>query len=299
MKRRRVIISGASGLVGSALSTYLLNAGYDVVRLVRRAALDADEVRWSPGSGQIDAAIVSGSYAVVNLSGHNIASLWTKRTKELIRVSRISATRTLSEAISAAPEPPQVYISASAVGYYGDRGEARCTEETSCGEGFLAQVCRAWEATAAVDGPTRVVNFRTGLVLSLQGGLLAKMLPAFRCCLGGPLGDGSQYMSWIDLHDLVRAIHFVLDAEAISGPINAAAPNPVTNEEFTRTLSRILDRPAVFRVPEFLLRALPGNMGAEVFLAGVRAIPEKLLKSEFKFEHNVLDDCLRDLLKSS
>jgi len=294
-----------------------------VTRLVRRPApVGEDEAVWDPRTGVLDRAAIEGHDAVVHLAGESIASgRWTRRKKESIRRSRVEGTRLLSETLARLERPPEVLVAASAVGYYGDRGSKALTEGSAPGDGFLAEVCRQWEAAAeppsdhvvgpredATPGhareettqpmvPIRVVNLRIGVVLGAQGGVLARMLPPFRFGLGGPVGSGDQYLSWIALGDLLNVIHHAIATRALSGPVNAVAPNPVTNREFARTLGRVLKRPAFFRVPAFILRLLLGEMADELLLSSARVHPAKLLASDFAFRCPHLEGALRKALQ--
>jgi uncharacterized protein (TIGR01777 family) len=296
----RIAIGGASGLIGSALTAFLASHRHRVVPLVRRSPPTAvSEIYWDPASGEIDAPALEGCDAAVHLGGTNIAGgRWTKQRKGAIRDSRIESTRLLSETLAQLKEPPRTFICASATGYYGDRGDELLTEESPPGEGFLADVCRAWEAAAepARQAGIRVVNLRTGIVLSSKGGALARMLPAFRKGLGGVVGSGRQYMSWIALNDLVRVIDFLVTASGLAGPVNAVAPNPVTNREFTRILGRLLRRPTIFPLPGFAVRTLFGEMGQALLLEGNRVRPDKLERAGFSFHHRNLEEALRSEL---
>jgi uncharacterized protein (TIGR01777 family) len=296
----RVAIAGASGLVGTALTAHLADRGEQVIRLVRHPPHPgANEVYWSPAEGEIDRSALAGVDAVVHLGGENIASgRWTAARKAAIRDSRVVSTRLLSEALARLEPPPQTFVCASATGYYGDRGDAPLTEDSGPGTGFLAEVCQAWEAAtaAARQAGLRVVNLRTGMVLSAKGGALAKMLRPFRMGLGGVIGGGRQYVSWIGLDDLVRAIEFLLRAGGVSGPVNTVAPQPVTNREFTRTLGWVLRRPTLLPLPRFMVRALFGEMGQTLLLEGSRVLPAKLARAGFSFLHPRLEEALRAAL---
>lgn len=236
--------------------------------------------------------------AVVHLAGENIARRWTEGRKVRIRLSRVRGTRFLAQALAKLSIPPRVMISASAIGYYGDRGEEILSEESSPGEDFLAEVCREWEAATkpAADRGIRVIHLRTGVVLSAKGGALAKMLPAFKMGLAGEIGSGRQYMSWVDADDLVSAILFTLEQGAVRGPVNAVSPNPVTNGDFTTTLGEILHRPTHFRLPAFVVRLLLGEMGVTALLASQRVKPAKLCAAGFAFRYPDLDGALRHAL---
>ena len=297
-----VLVSGAAGLIGARLSERLSGAGHTVVRLARSTGERGESVvRWNPDTGALDARDLEGVHAVIHLAGEPIdRGRWTAAKKALILDSRVEGTRLLSNAIAGLARPPGILIAASAAGFYGDRGDEVLTEESSPGEGFLAEVCRRWEAATepAVQRGTRVVNLRTGLVLSAGAGLLGKLLPLFKRGLGGTLGDGHRYMSWITLDDTVNAIHFTLETQTLSGPVNVASPNPVTNGEFTRTLNRVLGRPAFLRVPELAMRlALGGEKAKALAFTGARLLPSKLLSTGFSFEHPDLEPALRGLLR--
>jgi uncharacterized protein (TIGR01777 family) len=293
----RVVIGGASGLVGTRLAAHLAEQGHHVVRLVRHPPqAAANEIYWNPGGAEIDAPALEGVHAVVHLGGESIAGgRWTEARKAAIRDSRVASTRLLSETLAQLGRPPRAFICASAAGYYGDRGDEPLTEDSPPGTGFLAEVCRAWEAAteAARRAGLRVVNLRIGVVLSAAGGALKRMLPPFRMGLGGAVGGGRQYMSWIALSDLVRAIEFVLQTGDIQGPVNAVAPNPVSNRQFTRTLGRVLRRPTLLPLPRLAVRTLFGEMGQALLLEGNRLLPARLERGGFSFLHPGLEDALR------
>lgn len=296
------LIAGASGLVGRALTAFLQTQGHTVVRLVRRPTRAADEVFWNPARGELDPHAMRGIDVVVNLSGEGVAGgRWSAERKEAILRSRVDGTRTLVAAIASVKserQRPFVFISASATGIYGDRGDEPLDENSATGEGFLADVCKQWEreAVAADELGVRVVELRTGVVLTPAGGALAKLLPVFKAGLGGRLGDGRRWMSWISLDDLVGAIyHAVLDRRC-DGPVNAVAPQAVTNAEFTRALAGVLRRPAPLPVPEFALRAAFGEMADETLLCGARVTPGKLAEAGYVFRHENVEDALRHVL---
>ncbi|MFA4964749.1 MAG: TIGR01777 family oxidoreductase [Thermoleophilia bacterium] len=280
----RVLISGASGLVGSSLAHYLTTAGHEVVKLVRRPAAGPGEVSWDPAAGRLDPAGLRGVDAVVNLAGASIASLWTPGRRKAILESRLQATGTLVDALRRMETPPRVLVSASAVGAYGSRGGEALTEESSLGEDFLAEVCRAWEAAAAraAEVGVRVVTPRFGIVMSSAGGALAKMLPAFRAGLGTRLGDGEQWWSWVDLDDLLGAVEWMLHDGELSGVVNVTSPEPVSNRDFTRILGHVLHRPAALAVPRVAVARGLGGMGREMFLASQRAVPTRLGRQGFR-----------------
>jgi uncharacterized protein (TIGR01777 family) len=298
----KVIVSGSSGLVGSALVPRLENSGRRAVRLVRRPAdPNACEVFWDPEKGALAAENLEGAEAAVHLAGENVAGgRWTAAKRDRIRSSRIAGTRLMAEALAGLQQPPRSLVCASAVGIYGDRGDEVLSEKSEPGRGFLADVCRGWEAAAdpAREAGIRVVHLRIGLVLSRRGGALASMLPLFRLGLGGRLGSGRQFTSWISLEDLANTILFCLDEGGLEGPVNAVAPSPVTNREFTRVLGRVLKRPALLPAPAFALRLVLGRMADELLLASVRAEPAKLLSAGFSFRHGDMEETLRSLLGS-
>ncbi len=295
----KVLVSGSSGLVGSALVPFLSDGGNDVLRLVRRAPRDEREIEWDPERGIRDAARLEGLGAVVHLAGENIAAgRWTEERMRRIRESRVLGTKTLCEALARCRERAGVLVSASAIGFYGDRRTELLTEASASGAGFLADVCRAWEGAtgAAADAGIRVVNARVGLVLSKRGGGLRRMLVPFSLGLGGRIGSGYQFMSWIALDDLRDALVHALQESALSGPVNMVAPNPVTNREFTRALARVLRRPAIFPLPAFAARVLLGKMADELLLASQRVLPERLRETGFRFAYPELEGALRHVL---
>lgn len=297
----KFLISGASGLIGSALSRELERSGKSVVRLVRRSSgLGPSELAWRPGE-RLDPALVSGFDVVIHLAGRNLAGRWSARTMREIRESRLAGTRTIAEAVAeafAAEGKPAVLVSASAVGYYGNRGDALLTEASPAGSGFLAELCRDWEETAlaTASAGVRVLLPRLGVVLSRDGGALAKMLPAFRLGLGGRLGSGEQFWSWITLEDALAAIEFMIANQQLAGPVNLTTPNPVTNEEFTQTLARVLRRPALLPAPAFALRLAMGEMADEALLSSQRVHPAKLAASGFHWRNPELAAALRSAL---
>jgi hypothetical protein len=274
--------------------------GHLVRQIVRGKVVDADrEIHWDPDAGKIDAQELNGIDAMIHLAGENIAGhRWTKEFKEKILKSRADGTRLLCHALAKLEMRPSVLVSASATGYYGNRGDELVNESSPNGSGFLAEVCREWEAATkpARDAGIRVVNLRIGPVLSPKGGALAKMLPPFRAGLGGVIGSGKQYLSWITLDDMVSAIEFVLQSEQIRGPVNAVTPDAVTNYEFTKTLGRVLSRPTIFPMPAFAARLAFGEMADEMLLGGIRVEPRTLVSAGFKFAYPQLEPALRHLL---
>jgi uncharacterized protein len=293
---QRIAISGASGLVGTQLIPFLGAGGHDVARLVRRRPSAADEIGWDPATDQIDAASLEGMDAVIHLAGTSIAGgRWTKARKAEIFSSRVQGTGLLAKTLTRLQRPPRVLVSASGIGYYGDAGNAPLTEDSPQGSGFLADVCRAWEeatAPAAASG-IRVVLPRFGVVLAGSGGLLAKMVPLFRFGLGGPLGSGEQFMSWIALDDLLGVLLQAIADDRLVGPVNAVAPHAVTNHAFADTLGRVLGRPAVLRAPAPALRLAAGDLADELLLASQLARPARLEEVGFSFAFPALKDALR------
>jgi uncharacterized protein (TIGR01777 family) len=293
----RILVSGSHGFIGSALVAFLAEAGHGVTRLIRGAPQEG-EARWDPASGEVDAAGLEGHEAVVHLAGESLIGRWTAAKKARIRESRVGGTRRLCEALARLERRPRVLLSASAVGFYGHRGEELVNEESPPGEGFLPELCMAWEEATrpAAEAGLRVVCLRFGLVLSAEGGALAKMLPIFRLGLGGVLGSGRQEMSWITLEDAVRAVAFALEAERLAGPVNLVTQDALTNRDFTKTLGRVLRRPTLCRVPGFVARLALGEMAREMLLRGARVEPARLFAAGFDFEHPELEDALRHLL---
>ncbi len=305
----KVLISGASGLIGSALIPFLTTGGHNVTRLVRKARLEQGrkdgtsggdvEVVWSPAAGTIDRTGLEGFDAVVHLAGERIAAgRWTPERKRRIRDSRVKGTRLLCEALTQCAQPPKVFVGASAIGYYGDRGDTTLSEESGAGEGFLAEVCRDWETATAglTDTGIRTALLRIGIVLSPAGGALKKMLLPFQLGLGGVIGAGSQYMSCIALDDVIGVIQHAITNDEVSGPINTVCPEAVTNREYTRTLGTVLSRPTFFPVPAFAARLAFGEMADALLLASTRVEPRVLLRTGYEFRYPRLDNALRHVL---
>jgi len=290
-RRLRVAITGASGLIGADLSALLGGGGHEVVPLRRG-------VHWDPAKEHVDPAAIEGFDAIVHLAGENVAQRWTDAAKARIRDSRVQGTRALAEAIARLERKPEVLVSTSAIGVYGDAGEAPVDESATPGEGFLADVCREWEAAAqpAVDAGVRVVHPRMGVVLSPRGGALGKMRLPFSLGLGGRVGDGEQYMSWVGIDDAAGALYFLLLEPSLEGPVNVTAPAPATNARFTSALGRVLGRPTIFGVPASIVELALGEMGEATLLAGARVLPSRLEAAGYPFAHPELEGALRHVL---
>ena len=292
----QVLVTGASGLIGSAVASALESSGHRVVKLRRG---EGPGTTWNPAEGKIDLAPSLPLDAVIHLAGESIGARWTAERKRRIRESRVAGTRLLSETLASLSPRPKVLVCASATGFYGDRGDEWLDESSSNGSGYLAEICRDWEAASSPADAVgiRVVKLRFGIVLARQGGALAKMLPAFSLGLAGRLGDGRQYWSWIALEDATAVLLHALTCESMRGPANAVSPQPVTNREFTTTLGRVLRRPTFFAMPRFAVNLLFGEMGREAMLASCRAKPAKLLASGFQFCSPDLETALRRTLQ--
>ena len=298
-----VAVTGAGGLIGSALVSSLRADGHRVVPLVRRAPRPGeDALGWDPSSGAITPAGPAVADAVVHLAGESIVGLrWTAQKKRRIRESRVTATSRLVQALTRLAKPPAVLVCASGIGYYGSRGDGVLTEDSRAGTGFMADLARDWEAAtaAAMAQAIRVVNLRIGVVLSAKGGALAAMLTPFRLGLGGIVGSGAQWMSWIALDDVIGAIRLALETDGLRGPVNAVAPTPVTNAEFTRTLGRVLGRPTFVPLPALAARLALGEMADELLLTSQRVLPAQLEASRYPFRHPSLEGALRAALAAS
>lgn len=291
---QRIAISGSSGLIGTALVGHLKSEGHTVQRLVRRAPVAADEVAWDAQTGFVDLTALAGVDAIIHLAGVGVGDKrWTKRYKSEILNSRLLGTTTIAKAV--AELKPQVFISASAIGWYGESGNRAVVETDRVGDDFLAAVCREWESAADLAADVRTVKIRTGLVLDPTGGALGKMLPLFRLGFGGKLGSGKQWWSWITLHDQVRAIVFALE-NPISGPVNVTSPNPVTNQEFTSALARALHRPALFPAPPIALKIALGGFSSEV-LGSKKVIPHVLQEAGFTWDYPHITEALNQLVQ--
>jgi uncharacterized protein (TIGR01777 family) len=291
---QRIAVTGSSGLIGSALVGHLKSEGHTVQRLVRRAPVSSDEIQWDPKTGFVDIEALRGVDAVIHLAGVGVSDKrWSKRFKSEILNSRLLGTTAIANAV--AEVKPQVFISASAIGWYGDSGNRAVVETDSVGNDFLAAVCREWEGAADLAGAVRTVKLRTGLVLDPTGGALGRMLPLFRFGLGGKLGSGKQWWSWITLHDVVRAITFALEKD-ISGPVNLTSPNPVTNQEFTAALARALNRPALFPAPAIALKIALGGFSSEV-LGSKKVMPTALTSAGFQWDYPHISTALQVLVE--
>jgi len=294
----RILISGASGLIGSALIAALEKRGDQVHRLVRREPRNQQEIRWDPMQPP-PPQLVSGFDAVIHLSGESVAGRWTESKKRRIRDSRVISTRNLANAMAIAEKKPRTFLCASAIGYYGNRGDEVLTEESASGRGFLAEVSRGWEEATqpAVQAGIRVVNVRIGVVLSREGGALKQMLLPFRLGLGGRIGDGRQWFSWIHIEDLVAAVLHVMAHSELNGAVNMVSPNPVTHTDFTKSLANAVRRPAIFPVPAFALRLAFGEFAEEGLLASARVVPRKLIENTFMFRYPELASALQEILR--
>ncbi len=292
-KQKKIAVTGASGLIGSALCAQLKSDGHQVIKVVRRAARVTDEVSWNPLKGEIDLAGLEGADAVFHLAGAGVGDKrWSAAYRSEILNSRLLSTTTIANACEQIQ--PEVFISASAIGYYGETGDRSVTETDRGGEDFLSIVCREWELVANQAPSVRTVKLRTGLVLDPTGGALGRMLPIFKFGLGGKLGSGKQWWSWITLHDQIRAMIFLMNSK-IEGPVNITSPNPVTNQQFTAALARALKRPAFFPAPAFALRAVLGGFSTEI-LGSKRVMPKVLLDNDFEFDYPHLLAALTELV---
>jgi uncharacterized protein (TIGR01777 family) len=296
-----IVVSGSHGLVGSSLLFYMISKGHQLKSLVRQTPTHPSQIYWNPPEQGPEPHLLEGIDTVVHLAGEGIASgRWTESKKRAIRDSRVLGTRVLAETLASLTKPPKVFVCASAIGYYGDQGTDSLTEQSPIGQGFLAEVCKAWEAATApmTQKGIRVVHLRFGIILSPKGGALAQMLLPFKMGVGGRLGSGSQYMSWIALDDALGAIAFALDTASVIGPVNVVAPNPVTNAEFTKTLGQVLHRPTVFPMPAFAARLAFGEMADALLLSSTRVQPAALSQAGYHFQYPKLEDALQHLLRN-
>ncbi|MEV0484308.1 TIGR01777 family oxidoreductase [Streptomyces sp. NPDC050508] len=301
MERSRIAVTGASGLIGSALVRSLTADGHEVVRLVRRAAKGADEVCWDPEGQYVDAAGLDGCDAVVNLAGAGVGDhRWTDAYKKTVRDSRVLGTAALAEAVAALDRPPRVWVNGSAIGFYGETGDRTVDEDAPPGDGFLPALCVEWEeATAPVqEAGVRTVFARTGLVVAREGGAWAKLFPLYKAGLGGRFGNGRQYWSFVALHDEVAAIRHLIDTEGLSGPFNLTAPNPLTNREIAAAMGRVMHRPSLFTVPAPALKLVLGEMSGDV-LGSQRVLPKRLLESGFTFAFPEIEGAVRAALQGA
>ena len=296
-----ILISGSTGMIGTALIETLKGQNHRITRLVRSPLQSSEStVQWNPATGKLNAQEIEGCDAVVHLAGESIAaSRWTEAQKAKIRDSRVQGTTLLSETLAQLAKPPKVLVCASAIGYYGNRGDTILREDSGAGTGFLADICREWESAAdpAKKKGIRVVHVRTGIVLSPKGGALAKMLLPFKLGVGGIMGDGRQYWSWISLDDVIGAFQHALTNENVTGAVNAVAPRAVTNAEFTKTLGKVLSRPTIFPLPGFAARLALGEMADDLLLSSARLEPARLLATGYKFHHPELEGALHNLLQ--
>jgi len=294
----RILLSGVSGPIGAALLPSLKACGYEVTRLVRGPATAEGQISWNPLQ-PIAPDTVSRFDAVIHLAGESIVGRWTQAKKAKIRDSRVLGTTNLARALAQAKRKPEVFVCSSAIGYYGDRGNQVLNERSTPGSGFLSDVCREWEAAtqAAAKAGIRTVQMRTGVVLSLEGGALGKMLTPFKLGVGGKIGNGRQWMSWIDVQDMVGAIHHILKSDLLQGSVNMVAPKAVTNAEFTKTLGGVLSRPVILPMPAFAVKLAFGEMGETVLLASQRVEPAQLVMSGYPFRFTNLQASLENLLK--
>ncbi|AWZ05047.1 MULTISPECIES: TIGR01777 family oxidoreductase [unclassified Streptomyces] len=296
----RIAVTGATGLIGSALGRSLKADGHEVVRFVRREPAAADEARWDPARGYVDPAGLAGCDAVVHLAGAGVGDhRWTDAYKREIRDSRVKGTAAMASAVAVMAEPPFVFVCGTAIGYYGDTGDTPVDESAPAGEGFLPEVCVAWEAAAAParEAGIRTVFARTGLVVAAEGGAWGKLFPIFKAGIGGRLGSGRQYWSHISMHDEIAALRHLLDTPSLAGPVNLTAPEPLTNREVTAAMGRVLHRPAVFAVPAPVMRVVLGEFSQDV-LGSQRVRPARLLESGFVFRHPGIEESIRAALEA-
>lgn len=291
----RIAITGATGLIGKSLVSFLAGQGHEVFRLTRHRSNDAHDIFWDPNTGSLDATSLEGMDAVVHLAGESVGQVWTREIKQRIRESREKGTSLIAKTLAKLQKKPSVFVCASAIGYYGDRGTESLNENSSAGRGFLAEVVRDWEIASqpAAESGIRTVNMRFGVVLSPEGGALKQMLPPFQMGAGGNLGHGQQYFSWIARADAVNAIYFAIQTPSLEGPVNVVSPNPVTNAEFTKALGKVLGRPTLFPVPAIAARMIFGEMADEMLLGGAKIFPLKLQQAKYQFQFPTIEAALR------
>ena len=292
----KVIVTGSTGMVGTDLCAQLQAEGHEVGRLVRRPAAVDNEIQWNPADGTIEADQLEGCDAIIHLAGENIAGQrWNDAFKSKIRDSRVKGTRLLAEAVARLNSPPSVVVCASAIGYYGDRGEELMLEDSLPGDDFLANVCQEWERAADPlrSRGIRTVHLRIGVILSSKGGALAKMLFPFKMGVGGVIGDGRQYMSWVSLDDVIGAVLHCVNRTDLQGPVNGTSPNPATNREFTKTFGKVLNRPALLPMPAFVAKLAFGEMGQALMLASTRVVPKKLQDTGYQFRYSNLENAIQ------
>ena len=295
----KILISGSHGFIGSAVHRHLEQRGCQLLRLIRQTQIaHSDEVFWNLPDSFIDHSKLTNLDAVIHLAGENLFGRWNEKKKQAIHDSRVKSTAFLAKTLAAMEQKPKVLICASAIGYYGDRGEDECIEMAEAGDGFLGTVCRQWEQATmpASEAGIRVVNLRFGVVLGKEGGSLAKMLPAFKMGMGGPLGDGQQWVSWVSIDDAVRAVAFALEHESLAGSVNVVSPQPVRNKEFAQAIGHALLRPEVVPVPKRILKFMFGEMAEETLLASTKVLPHKLQTEDFQFQHPDLNTALEAIL---
>ncbi len=294
----KIFVTGANGLIGKRLVESLRQSGNEVTRLTRRPPTSDDERQWDPQAESMDSSVFSGCDVLVHLAGENIGEgRWNEKKKQRIRESRVASTNLLAKTIAGMTPKPQAFIVASAIGYYGDRSDEVLTEDSTAGEGYLADVCKDWELAAdpARDVNIRTAHIRTGVVLAKEGGALKSMLTPFKLGVGGIMGNGKQYWSWISIEDIVRLFQFAVENESVAGAINGTAPNPCTNKEFTKALGKAISRPTIFPMPAFIAKILLGEMAKPLILASARVVPEKAQKLGFEFKQTELVEAFGSL----